>query len=316
VLPLVLPIAVLGIAAMILGRAVGPSVLGIAVGWNRVSYWVQVAGAVLSQIFSMLAVVVAVALTLATARSKLPSRLRIAAVAASGMVILLSLPATITRLPSISSGLIGAAAAVLAILSAWEAQKSPLARAAAMILGLLGVSALLRVFHIVLLLFATSPAFAGIGRGLATASFALDAGATGLAIAWVASRNRKLLSLPALLALGTALVCLRFTMTATDDAGPAVVLLRRVADRLVSRPESYFPQPISIFMAFLTPLVAVAALFARSLVPALSGAIALALLSRGSPEMPLGAASLMIAALAVPLAGRDDRGIWRSPLMK
>jgi hypothetical protein len=105
-------------------------------------------------------------------------------------------------------------------------------------------------------------------------------------------------------------------MTSTDEAGPALVLLRRVADRLVVRPEPYVPQAIGIFMAFLPPLVAIAALFARTLVPALTGSIALLLLARGSPEMPLGAISLLIAALAIPLAARDDRGIWRSPLLK
>jgi hypothetical protein len=316
VLPLVHPIAALGIVALILGRAVGPSVLGIAAGWTRTTDRVQVAGSVLSIIFFIMAIASALALALAAVRSKLPEWLRLVAVASAGTVVVISLPAAITRLPGSMACVIGAVASVLAILSAWDAQKSPIARAAAIILGVFGLSALLRIAGGALLLYGPSPRVTVIVRGLATASFVLDACATGIATAWVASRNRKLMSPTTVLAFGAALLCTRFAMTSTDEAGPALVLLRRVADRLVVRPEPYVPPVLGIFMAFLAPMIAIATLFARTLVPALGGAIALLLIARGSPEMPLGALSLLIAALAIPLGAHDDRGIWRSPLLK
>src|SRR5262249_7645533 len=115
VLPLVQPIAALGILALILGRAVGPSVLGIAAGWTKTFDRIQVAGSFVSLIFFVMANAVTIALALAAVRSKLPEWLRIATVASAGMVIVLSLPAAITRLPSSMACLIGGAAAVLAI---------------------------------------------------------------------------------------------------------------------------------------------------------------------------------------------------------
>src|SRR5262245_6067862 len=72
VLPLVQPIAALGIAALILGRAVGPSVLGIVAGWTRATDRIQVAGSVLSLIFFIMAIATTIALALAAVRSKLP----------------------------------------------------------------------------------------------------------------------------------------------------------------------------------------------------------------------------------------------------
>ena len=38
--------------------------------------------------------------------------------------------------------------------------------------------------------------------------------------------------------------------------------------------------------------------------------LALALVARGSPDMPLGALVLVVASMSVALAAKDDRGLW------
>jgi hypothetical protein len=58
------------------------------------------------------------------------------------------------------------------------------------------------------------------------------------------------------------------------------------------------------------PCLGAAALVARSQMPTLTGALALALIARPSTDVPLAAMALVLAALSAPLAACDDRGMW------
>jgi hypothetical protein len=58
------------------------------------------------------------------------------------------------------------------------------------------------------------------------------------------------------------------------------------------------------------PLLGVAAVFTRGQMPAVIGALALALVARPATDVPLSALALTLAALTTPLAARDDRGMW------
>jgi hypothetical protein len=110
-----------------------------------------------------------------------------------------------------------------------------------------------------------------------------------------------------------------------DDAGPATVLLGRALERLVTQPAPVIPASIQLFVAALAPLIALVALFRRQVPPregadpsaprarlpaSLGAAIALSLLVRDAPEMPLGALFLVIAGLSLALTADDDRGVW------
>jgi hypothetical protein len=85
-----------------------------------------------------------------------------------------------------------------------------------------------------------------------------------------------------------------------------------VLDRLSPRPEPLVPIAVRFFVAALAPLVAVAVLLSKHLVPGFAAAIALALLVGAAPEVPLHAVALLVASLTLALAAHDERGIWET----
>ncbi|AGP36160.1 hypothetical protein [Sorangium cellulosum] len=329
VLRLIRPLAVLALLAMILGRMLAPAMVGLAVGIERAARTVELAGAGASQLFAIGAIVTAMALIGAVVRSRVPYALRIAAIVAGSFVILVVLHATVQRVPDLSAALIGVSAAILAVGSAWEALRVPFMRPVAAALGLVGASALVRLTGVLLAVWANdrgSKALAGATSSVATAAFALDALAVLVAtVALGAGREARpreaepprprLVSPLSLAALASALLATRAALAgASDDASVVEALVRRALDRLLTRPAPVVPLSMQLFAAALAVVVVALALIAPPRLPALGGALALLLVARSAPEVPLGALSLVIAALCVALAARDERGFWAAVL--
>ncbi|WP_437281808.1 hypothetical protein WME90_15020 [Sorangium sp. So ce375] len=329
VLAFIRPLAVLALLAMILGRMLAPAMVGLAVGIERAVHLVELAGAGASQLFAIGAIVIAMALISAVVRSRVPYALRIAAIVAGSFVILVVLHATVQRVPDLSAALIGVSAAILALGSAWEALRVPFVRPVAAALGLVGASALVRLTGVLLAVWANdrgSKALAGATSSVATAAFALDALAVfAAAVALGASRDARprdgepprprLVSPLSLVALASALFATRAALAgAADDASMVEALFRRALDRLLTRPAPVVPLSMQLFVAALSVVVVALALVAPPRLPALGGALALLLVARSAPEVPLGALSLVIAALCVALASRDERGFWAAVL--
>ncbi|WP_437768252.1 hypothetical protein WMF27_14655 [Sorangium sp. So ce281] len=329
VLALIRPLAVLALLAMILGRMVAPAMVGLAVGIERAVHTIELAGAGASQLFAIGAIVVAMALISAVVRSRVPYALRIGAIVAGSFVILVVLHATVQRVPDLSAALIGVSAAILALGSAWEALRVPFVRPVAAALGLVGASALVRLAGVLLAVWANdrgSKALAGATSSVATAAFALDALAVLAAtVALGAGREARprdaepprprLVSPFSLVALASALFATRAALAgAADDASMVEALVRRALDRLLTRPAPVVPLSIQLFVAALSVVIVALALVAPPRLPALGGALALLLVAGSAPEVPLGALSLVIAALCIALAARDERGLWAAML--
>jgi hypothetical protein len=335
ILRLVRPFAMIALFAVLLGRAIGPAVVGIGVGMNGLIASVDYAGKIASQLFAMLAIVFAISEILAVSRSRLPAMVRLGAPGLGGVVILVSLLAAPRRemLPALMVGLMVLCASALALLSAGSALRAPFARAAAIVVGLVGLAGVVRLLAVGLAYQAVEPGWSRLALGaksVATVGLLLELGAAFIATAWIAARARKLTSPATLVVLGLALLFTRQALRADlDDASIFSLFLRRAAERLVTRPEPFLPPGLSIFLAFLAPLVAGATLLLRSapppreegsgqparpsvapVPPAVRAALALALLVRGAPEMPVSGLLLVIAALSVALAARDERGVW------
>lgn len=331
-LRLVLPLAGLAVAATILGRMLAPAAAGLAVGTGRLVRGLEIVGGALTQLFAVSAVFVAMALLSAVARSRVPYGLRIGAILAGSFVMLIVLRATVERVPGLSSALIGVLAALLAIGAAWDARRAPFARPVALVLGLVGLGALARLAGVALAIRAADPTRVGLAvpaRGIATAGFVIDALAVLVTIAVLAPRKPKeaggggsgdarpqhLASPLTLAALALALLATRQALAGgVEEASALDVLFRRALDRLLTRPSPLLPLGVQLFAAALGVLVALSALLARRDVPALTGALALALVARAAPDAPLGALSLVIAAFSLALAARDDRGLWAAIL--
>ena len=321
ILRLVPPFAALAILASILGRAVGPSMEGLAVGLGRLISAVQIAGGVLSQVLAVAAIVLAMGEILVASRSRVPAAVRLGSIGLGGGVVLACFLASPRResLPDALVVLMSASAIGLSLLSGVTALKTPYARAAGMILGLVGAGSLLRLIAVVIAVQA-SERFAAVASGVAAAGFLAGVLAMAIAAAWIASRSGKLASPGTLLPLALALYLTQKAIQAdAEDADTVSVLVRRAVEHLIVRPRPLLPIGFQIFAALLAPLLAIAALASRPArgasaaalsPPAIGAAIALALLVRDAVDMPLGALSLVIAGLTAALAAQDDRGMW------
>jgi len=326
ILRLVPPFTAFAFIAVLLGRALGPSVAGLAVGMGRFISAIEFAGRLASQLYAMIAIVFAMALIIAaSSKIRVPPSIRLGAVGLGGAAILVALLASPRRafLPPLIVGVMAFCAVALALLSARSALAASITRAAAMVIGLVGLSAIVRLAAVGLAYQSNLQGFARLApfaRGASTLGFVLDLCAVGTAVVWIASRGKKLTSPATLVTLALALGLTRLALGADrEGAGPAAVLVRRAAERLLPLPLPLFPVSFQLFAALLALVAAAAALIAgrRAALgagaashPASGAVIALALLVRDAPEMPLGALTLVIASLGVALATRDDRGIW------
>lgn len=333
VLRLIRPLAVLTLIAMLLGRMLAPATVGLAVGIERISRAVELAGAAASQLLAISAVVVAMALISDVVRSRNHIALRLAAIVGGSFVILVVLHATARRVPELSAGLLGVTAAVLALLGAWQALRVSFTRLAGVALGLAGASSLVRLLGVLLAMWAndrSSKPLASTTSAVATAAFALDALAVFVSLAALGAgrAHRKgsggeprelprLASPLTVAALALAFLATRAALAgAADDAATIDTLARRALERLLTRPAPMVPHAVQLFVAALSVAVAALVLAAPPRLPAVGGALALLLIARSAPEVPLNALALVVAALCLVLAAGDERGFWAAVLAK
>ena len=327
ILRLVPPFAALAIVASLVGRAIGPSMEGLAVGLGRIIGAVQLSGGVLSQVLAVAAIVLAMGEILVVSRGRVPAAVRIGSIGLGGVVVLVCFLASPRResLPEALVVLMSLSAVAFAIIAGQSALKASFSRASGLILMLVGVDSLLRLIAVAI----TSQAgkagtlnVAKIAGVVATVGFLAGLVAMAIAAAWIASRSRKLASPGTLIPLALALFLTQTARFADgDDAGALSVLLHRAVARLIVRPLPLVPVGLQIFAALLAPLLAIAALISRPArgasaaalaPPAIGAAIALSLLMRDAADMPLGALTLVIAGLTVALASHDERAVWEA----
>jgi len=312
VLSIVRPLAAYGVASMLCGRALGPSARGLGVGLGRLGEMIELTGAIASQFFLVLATVGTLALGFVALRSRLSSLVRFSMIGVGILVVFATLSASASRLPPASLLLVGGASCLFALIAAWDTRSTPFARVASSLLALLSFGGIARLVSVLLVMPGVVPErVTAVARGAATAGLVFDGLAMVIAVGFVASQGRKTLSPTTLLALGVALFATRYAIAGTsDDAGAVSVLLSRSAQAMTLRPEPFFTAPVTTFVAFAAPMIAIAAVTTRTLTPALQGAIALLLVARGAPDVPLCALTFTLASIATVLAARDHRGLW------
>ena len=310
------PLAAFGLLATLLGRALAPALAGSGLGGSSVVQGVVRAGTVTSQIFALAAMMVAILAVLAVSRSRLHVVIRVGALALGGFAVLPTVWALHQPVPDLSAALVGGSAALLALVATPSALRAPFARGPALVVGLVALGGALRLGAVGLAIQAAAPGWlrlAPAANVAATAAFLSDTLALVTAVGWIAARSQRLSSPVSMVLLAVALLCTRQALAGrADDLRPLDVMLWRAAARLTSRPEPAFPMAFQVFVAFLGPLVAAAALLARGTrgVAPFGAAVALALCARGSVEMPPCALMLMVAALGLALSTRDGRGVW------
>ncbi len=327
ILRLVPPFAALAIVASLVGRAIGPSMEGLAVGLGRLIEAVKLSGGVLSQVLAVAAIVLAMGEILVVSRSRVPAVVRLGSIGLGGAVVLVCFLASPRResLPDALVLLMSVSAIAFAFLAGASALKASFSRAAGLILLLVGASSLLRLIALGIASQARASAGGRLGvvaGAVATAGFVAGVVALAIAAAWIASRSRKLASAGTLVPLAIALLLTQRASGADgDDAGAFSVLVHRIVERLILRPLPLVPVGFQIFVALLAPLLAIAALASRPArgasaaalaPPSIGAAVALALLMRDAADMPLGALALVIASLTVAIAAHDERAVWEA----
>jgi hypothetical protein len=305
-------IAIVAVVVVLIGRAFGSSLRGLAVGLGKHAERLEFLGATLSKSFLILGTIVSLGLVLAILRARVSAFVRFAVLTCGGLVMLATLPSMAFRMSEETLAISGGMACAIAIIAAWSSIRVPLARAAAVILGGIALGGVMRVLAIVLLTRDHAPSgFRLIAQILSTVGLVFDTSAMVVAVGFVAVQNRKPSSPATIVALGAALVATRLAMGgAAEDAGFVSIIFDRGSRALLMRPEPLVSQVVVTFFAFAAPALAIAVLVTPTLTPALSGAIALALLAHGAPDVPLCGLMLLIASVATILTSHDHRGIW------
>lgn len=305
-------IAIFAVVVVLIGRAFGSSLRGLAVGLGKHAELLELVGATLSKSFLILGTIVALGLSLAVLRTPVSAFVRFVVIVCGGLVTLTTLPSMAIRISEDTLIISGSMACALALVAAADSMRVPFARATSLIVGGVGLSGVARVIAIVLLTRERLPSgYRVAAQAMSTVGLVLDGLAMAIAVGFVSSRNRKPSSPATIIALGGALVATRLALGgASEDAGLVSELFDRAARALVVRPEPLVSQAVVVFFSFAAPALAIAVLATPTLTPALSGAIALALLAHGAPDVPLCGLMLSIASMATILASRDNRAIW------
>lgn len=326
-LALVRVVAWIGVAALLVGRFIAPALPGTIVGAAGVVRGIELAGAILSQLFAI-CVAIALATSLVhTATSTIAPWVRLVGVALAAFASFLVLGAStnLEAVPRTAALMASGGAAAFAILAAASSRASRVARLPAVALGLVGAGALVRVLRGLVYLHGAAslpPAsLASLGRGLMTVASILVGLAALLALVHIGRASRSepqegaregasLWTPVTLVVLVLAVVCARqAALGASADAGTISVLLKRAADRFLIQPEAHLRGPFRLFLGFLTPLTAAALLSVRR-VTTLAAALCLALVAADVADAPLGAMTLVLASLGVLLVARSGHVLW------
>ena len=305
--------AVVGAASKIFGVIIAPGMRGVAS--QRTMDAVEILSATLGYTFAALLVALICGGSFELARvRKIGVLSRGSVVAVSGLVVALASPAVVQRLHTVAAIALAIVASVIAIVASVGTIRVAHTRIVGAVLGMLALSGLLRPLSWQLTALANERASLGLynaGRGLATLAVVVQALAALLAAAWLGTRSRVR---GRLLANGAIVVAFALTYIAARDSGdtPSSIeaVLRSSLSQAAGLPLPYGLSSIAAFLVPATILLALVAVVQRAHPPAVLAALALALLSHGSFDVPLHALAVTVAAQWAMLAMADERTMW------
>ena len=241
---------------------------------------------------------------------------RVVAVGASGLAVALSAPALHERLHPFAGILLAVAAALAAMAGAWHAMKKPHTRAVGAVLVAFALAGLLRLGAWELAGAAGergSQKMYDVSCGIASAAVVIEGLGQLAAAAWLGTRDRMLGRVAS-----NAAIALAFLVTWGAaygvKAGAATwqsILHSALADA-AGQPPPVGLGSIATFLAAASIFLALVAIVQRGQVIAIISALSLALISRGTLDVPLRAMAIAAAGQWVLLAMLDDRSMWKS----
>lgn len=292
--------AVIAVVAKVVGVLVAPGLHGVVS--QPVIETFDTASAACAYLLAALLVALVCASTFELARvRRIGGTARGMVIGISGLVVALASPAVVTKLHTVASLALAVTTSASVLLAGIVAVRAAHTRAIGALLSMLAFSALVRVVGWELAAIGAdrpAPALFSAGRTLATVAVVIHSVAVLLAAAWLGTRTPKLQS--RILANGA--IALGFIVTyfafKTNEGSPssAELVLRTSLTEATGMPLPYAIGSIGAFLVPASLLLAIAALLQRRESPALVAAVALALLSHGSFDIPMHALLATAAA--------------------
>jgi hypothetical protein len=309
--------ALFGVLAALISRGVAPALPGVWVGVDHVIMGFKLGGALVSQLFAVASAAVIIGLVLGTVKSAQPAYLRAFAAGTGVLCILAVMIASAVRLPHASRLVLAASTGALALMGAIISARFYTSRAPALVIGAVAVAGLVRVGTILVAGGASAGALVTVARVTATVSWLLEVLAVGVAVVWLATQPRLhrgnlkrpgtlrwlLIGLVVVATLGLVVV---LVMGSAPDASGSPLLLARAIEQLLPNPRPYSPPWIREAVELFRWLLVAAVLAVSPRGRMMTASVALALVATGSLEVPLCAASLVIAVLALGLHPGPD----------
>jgi hypothetical protein len=243
---------------------------------------------------------------------------RVALIAAPGIVVAVSSWGIRERIPAACAVVIAAATTVAAIAGAYTAARAPHTRALAGVLFALAFAAIARLGAWELAAVASERAsmqYYDWSRGFATMGVLFEAFAQLLAVTWLWTRSKLVGQVGTALALAGAVVLTWGVARGVHStAAPWQTMLHTALADAPGLPPPYLDSMAGL-ATFLVPaslLLALVSAAQPNQVLALVATMALALVSRGSFDAPLRALCAVAAAQWAALACEDERAMWRT----
>jgi hypothetical protein len=306
-------LASLLLLASLVGRGLAPALRGARAGIGRFIERAQFAGELLTQLAVFAGAMIAVRLAFATLRERrLGVVYRLISVPASATIVTLVVASSARQL-DLGLGLtLGLTAATLALAASVPALMAAPTRAAGFVLALAGAATLAHLLAGFLAVRASERALVGlfsVARAIATLSFTFDVASLLVAGIWVTARRWLPAAIAATCLIGGALFLAWGAQRGSHyDAPLWQVLAGRILAQVSPQPAPLVGVLVRYWTETLALLTAAAVLVSRSRPPALSAAVALAILARASGEIPALGLALALSALLSALTSVDTRG--------
>lgn len=304
-------VVLLFFVALVSGRIVVPALLGWRSGLEGWIARSDHAAALLAQLAVVGGCLMAIQLLIATlVESNLSVAFRLVAAPTTAGVVTLVMASATRELPMLLVLGLAMLSSFMALFASVPAVLEKHTRAAGMVVGLAGLTALISVTARALAVWASHEALTRLFRAaqiLATVAFCLDLVMLVIAIAWLAAARKKLSAavwVPvALLGIGLAAMS-QYSSPPTDGL---LGLAHKAVHGFLRHPYPLVPQVLHFALGVTLLFAVPATLLQRGDRPYARGAIALALLARTGTDIPVLALALLLGSLLAALAAARER---------
>lgn len=308
--------AVLAIAATVLAVVVVPGLRGhasdgVVSAWERVA---SVAGIATAVLLAGLVMVGSLDLWQAT---RIAVGVRVPMIALGSLVFGIALTASVVHLPSLAVVPMMVASGALATMAGWVGLQAPHTRAPSLLLLGMGAASIMRLFAWELATAgADRPTMFTSGRVFATIAIALVGISQMVCAAWMSARGRGMGQVATVAALLGAFALVWGAAKGAAIEAPTWQAVLHTALKDQPSPQAFGVDALPAFLTLSSMTLALATLIVRGQIAVITCTLSLAMLGRGSLDVPMCALATAAAAIWLALASSDDRAMWKDLVIK